>query len=205
MHHLIVVSHPAERSFTLSVAHAYAETLEQLSQQWQTHDLYRMGFDPVLPAAELGGPSTDPAVREAQDAVRAADAIAFIYPLWWLAMPAMLKGYIDRVFARGFAYDMERGGMRGLLTPKRAVLITLSGAPMSALVESGDWNALRTLQDRHIVQAAGLELMAHLHLDEIGPALTTFAADEHLERVRTCARTSCRPSSDLHGFGTKRS
>jgi len=203
MQHLIIVSHPNAKSFTLAVARAYGEALEQLHQPVETHDLYRMGFDPLLPAAELTGPSTDTMVRNAQEAVRAADVVAFVYPLWWLAMPAMLKGYVDRVFARGFAYDMVNGVMHGLLAPKRAVMITLSGAPMSALIEGGDWDAVRTLQDRHIVRAAGLELVEHLHLDGIGPELMSFAADDLLERVRACARNSCRPSSDLHGFGAK--
>jgi len=217
MRHLIVVSHPAADSFTLAVTHTYAETLAQLGHLQETCDLYRMGFDPVLPASELAAAPSDAAVRQAQDRVRAADAIAFIYPLWWLSMPAMLKGYVDRVFSRGFAYEMVKGTVHGLLTRKKAVLITISGAPMSALVESGDWDAMRMLQDKHIFRAAGLELVEHLHLDEVVPHLSTFAVDEHLERVRACARNNfrwlprtpetapARPSSNLHGIGTGRS
>lgn len=68
-------------------------------------------------------------VATAQDDIRFADVITVIYPLWWLSMPAMMKGYVDRVFARGFAYESHSGVTQGLLATKKAVLMTISGAP----------------------------------------------------------------------------
>jgi putative NADPH-quinone reductase len=68
-------------------------------------------------------------IAQAQDDIRVADVLTILYPLWWLSMPAMMKGYIDRVFARGFAYESHNGVVRGLLDGKKAVLITISGAP----------------------------------------------------------------------------
>jgi Flavodoxin-like fold len=56
-------------------------------------------------------------------------------------MPAMMKGYIDRVFARGFAYESHNGSVRGLLSGKKSVLRTISGAPLPLLVKSGNWSA----------------------------------------------------------------
>ncbi len=56
------------------------------------------------------------AATQARDDIRAADALTAIYPLWWLSMPAMMKGYIDRVFARGFAHESDKGVVRGLLS-----------------------------------------------------------------------------------------
>jgi len=57
-------------------------------------------------------------------------------------MPAMMKGYIDRVFARGFAYGSRDGVVHGLLSGRKSVLITVSGAPLPLLVKSGNWNAV---------------------------------------------------------------
>jgi len=171
----------------MGLTHAYANELEKLGHIQRTCDLYRMGFDPVLGGQELvSGASADTA--QAQDDIRAADVLTVIYPLWWLSMPAMMKGYIDRVFARGFAYESEKGIVRGLLAGKKAVLITISGAPLPLLVASGNWNAVQVLQDTHIFRSAGFDLLEHLHFDEVAPNLPNATAEQHMTRVRSCAR-----------------
>jgi NAD(P)H dehydrogenase (quinone) len=151
-----------------------------------------MGFNPVLGAQELLPITTDrsasPDVMKAQDDIRAAAAVTLIYPLWWLSMPAMMKGYVDRVFARGFAYESHEGIVRGLLTGKKAVLMTVSGAPLPLLVKSGNWNAVQVLQDTHVLRSTGFELLEHLHFDEIVPNLSNVVADRCMARVRDCAR-----------------
>src|ERR1035441_7336204 len=192
MKHLIVVAHPAEDSFTKGLTRSYAAELERLGHSQRTCDLYRMGFDPVLAAQELVPVSTDhPAradVAKAQDDIRAADVVTVIYPLWWLSMPAMMKGYIDRVFARGFAYESRDGVVHGLLSGKKAVLVTISGAPLPLLVKSGNWNAVQVLQDTHIFRSAGFELLEHVHFDEVVPHLSNALAEQYMARVRACAR-----------------
>ena len=192
MRHLIVVAHPAERSFTMALANTYAAELDHLGQEQQTHDLYRMGFNPVLAAHELQPldaehpPAAD--VVRAQDDIRAAHVLTVIYPLWWMSMPAILKGYINRVFARGFAYESENGLVRGLLSGKKCILVTLSGAPLPVLIGSGRWNAMLTLQDAHVFHAAGFERLEHVHFDEVASGLSKTVTERHLARIRACAR-----------------
>jgi NAD(P)H dehydrogenase (quinone) len=192
MKHVVVVAHPAAESFTMALTRTYTAELEQLGHSQQTYDLYRMGFNPVLAAQELLPITTDrpasPDVMKAQNDIRAAAAVTLIYPLWWLSMPAMMKGYIDRVFARGFAYESHEGTVRGLLTGKKAVLMTVSGAPLPLLVKSGNWNAVQVLQDTHVLRSTGFELLEHLHFDEIVPNLSNVVADRCMARVRGCAR-----------------
>lgn len=192
MKHLIVTAHPAEESFTMGLTGAYVAELEKLGHSQRTCDLYRMGFDPVLAAHELMPVSADNPVcadvAQCQDDIRAADALTVIYPLWWLTMPAMMKGYIDRVFARGFAYDSKNGAVHGLLSGKKAVLITISGAPLPLLVKSGDWNAVEALQDTHIFRSSGFTLLEHLHFDEVAPHLPKTVAEQHMARVRSSVR-----------------
>jgi NAD(P)H-dependent FMN reductase len=122
MRHLVVVAHPAAHSFTMSLARAYVSELEQLGHRQVTYDLYRMGFNPVLTAQELVPGAEHAAsadIARAQEDIRGSDALTLIYPLWWMSMPAMMKGYIDRVFARGFAYESHGGMVRGLLSGKK--------------------------------------------------------------------------------------
>lgn len=176
----------------MALARTYAEELGRLGHKQRTHDLYRMGFNPVLTAGELtaaaDGRAASPDVMRAQDDVRAAHALCVIYPLWWLAMPAIMKGYVDRVFARGFAYELREGAVRGLLAGKKAVLITLSGAPLPLLAQSGGWNAVQVLQDTHVFRSTGFELLEHLHFDQIVPQLSEPLAQQHMARVRACVQ-----------------
>ena len=177
----------------MALARAYTAQLEQLGHSQRTYDLYRMGFNPVLMAEELSSTSAghraSPDILKAQEDIRAADALTIIYPLWWLSMPAMMKGYVDRVFARGFAYESRDGVVRGLLSGKKSVLITISGAPLPLLVKSCNWNAVQVLQDTHILRSTGFTLLEHLHFDEIVPNLSPVVADRCMARIRDCART----------------
>ena len=201
MKHLIVVAHPVEDSFTMGLTRAYIAELASLGHSQQTYDLYRMGFDPILAAHELR-PVTDdhPAsadIVRAQDDIRAADVLSVIYPIWWMAMPAMMKGYIDRVFSRGFAYDSVGGIVHGLLSGRKAVMITVSGAPLPVLIGNGRWDAAKVLQDIHIFRSSGFELLEHLQFDEIAPHLSSAVADRDMAFVRSCARRHfpARPSN----------
>jgi NAD(P)H dehydrogenase (quinone) len=193
MKHLVIVAHPVKDSFTMALTRAYTAQLEQLGHSQRTYDLYRMGFDPVLTAEELspataGHAGANPAILKAQDDIRDADALTLIYPLWWLSMPAMMKGYVDRVFARGFAYESRNGVVHGLLSGKKSVLITISGAPLPLLVRSGNWNAVQVLQDTHILRATGFTLLEHVHFDEIVPNLPHTVADRCMGQIRDCVR-----------------
>jgi NAD(P)H dehydrogenase (quinone) len=178
MQHLIVVAHPLQDSITMKLARGYALELQQLGHSQRTHDLYRMGFNPVMGAHELEplsiGHAADADVAQAQQDVCNADALTVIYPLWWATMPAMMKGYIDRVFARGFAYEARDGVAKGLMDGKRCVLITLSGSPLSMLLDNGEWKAMATLE--------------HLHFDKVEPPTADEVVAHSLARVRSCAR-----------------
>ena len=175
MKHLVIVAHPRDDSLTMCLAHAYVEELAAQGHQHTLHDLYRLEFGP-------------PEVLQAQQDIESADALTVIYPLWWLSMPAILKGYIDRVFARGFAFESRQGQVHGLLTGKKCVLVTLSGSPLPLLAGSGQWNAVKMLQDTHVFRAVGFDLLEHLHFDHIEPGLPATAVQEHVARVRRCAR-----------------
>ncbi|HJS90378.1 MAG TPA: NAD(P)H-dependent oxidoreductase [Steroidobacteraceae bacterium] len=194
MKHLIVVAHPSASSFTMALTRLYATELERLGHTQHTSDLYRMGFNPVLRAEELASTGYPPShavpadVAQAQRQVRDADVLTVFYPLWWLSMPAIMKGYIDRVFARGFAYEATHGVVRGLLTGKQCVLITLSGAPLTELAQDGRWSAVEALQDTQVFRSAGFELLEHLHLDQVQPNLSVAAAEHHFARILGCVR-----------------
>jgi NAD(P)H dehydrogenase (quinone) len=196
MKHLVIAAHPRADSLTMSLASAYVAELAELGHQHTLYNLYSMGFDPVLSSIEMAQPQShfvSPVVQQAQQDIEAADAVTVFYPLWWLSMPAMMKGFIDRVFARGFAYESRQGVVQGLLTGRKCVIVTLSGTALPVLSGTGRWDAVTMLQDTHVFSAVGFELLEHLHFDHIEHGLPATAVSEHLVRVRDCARQHFGP------------
>lgn len=185
MNHLVVFAHPRPGSFIRQLVGAYIDELERCGHAVTVRDLYGMCFDPVLSEAELADPGTVlEDVRAEQALIRAAHAITFAFPIWWSSMPAILKGYVDRVFTHGFAWRMRGETMEGGLTGRKGVLITSSGAPMEYLVESGEMRAFTITQDKAIMELCGLSVVARLHCAGIGPGTTSADVDAHLARVR---------------------
>ena len=97
-------------------------------------DLYEEGFNPLLSFNEekkRRDMYKDPALKKYRDQIERADTIVFIYPIWWGRPPAMLLGYIDKLFASGFAYKQEPGKMlpEGLLKGKKTICISTMKGP----------------------------------------------------------------------------
>ena len=182
MKHAIIVAHPNIDSFNLTMARAYKASAERVGHRVEMRDLYRIGFDPRLGDREIPRPAGfKPAadVNAERASIGGADVFVFVYPLWFNSPPAMLKGYLERVFGMGFGYGPGSGGVAPLLDGKRMVSLTSSGAPKDWVVKGGGWEALRTLYDEHFAAVCGLSVVDHLHFGEIVPGITA-------EAVRTC-------------------
>lgn len=187
MKHAVIVAHPNPDSFTLSMAKAYVEAAEGRGDTAVLRDLYRLGFDPCLKAGEIPSPAgfaPAPDVVAERARIGEAEVFAFVYPLWFNAPPAMMKGYVERVFGMGFGYGMGAGGNRPLLEGRRMVSITASGAPERWMKQTGAWQALKALFDDHIAAVCGLSVAAHLHFDSITPGVTAEAVAGCADEVR---------------------
>ena len=129
---LSVVGHPSRRSFSHAMAERAEATLRELGVEVAHHDLYAEGFEPVS-----GG---DALVARHRDELAAADLVIICHPNWWSMPPAMLKGWIDRVFVPGVAYrDAPIGEPPiGLLTCRALVFNTGDTPPDRELAVFGD-------------------------------------------------------------------
>ena len=187
MRHAIIIAHPNPDSLTCAVAAHYVEHVRALGQQAIVRDLYRMGFDPCLKAHEIPGPA---GYRVAADilaerqALAEVDVFALVYPFWFNSPPAILKGYVERVFGMGFGYEPGLGGTEPLLEGKRLISFTTSGAPEAWVRDTGALPALMAIFDRHISAMCGLQLVDHVHAGGIVPEMTAEAAGEVLAGVR---------------------
>lgn len=131
MNVLVVIGHQNRGSFNHAIAAAAVEELEAAGHEVTYHDLYAEGFDPILPHSEIPKQAElEPIVRRHCEELRAADGYIVVHPNWWAMPPAMLKGWIDRVFRQGVAYEFGEGGtINGFLTGKTALVITTSNTP----------------------------------------------------------------------------
>ncbi|MBT2281950.1 NAD(P)H oxidoreductase [Paenibacillus polymyxa] len=126
MNVLVVVSHPRKDSLTFQVAQRFAQGLTDAGHDYEILDLHGIGFDPIL--REMDEPDYtqenqvfSPEVETEMERLKKHDAVAFVFPLWWWHLPAMLKGYVDRVMNNGFAYGANK------LPHQQILWIALSG------------------------------------------------------------------------------
>jgi NAD(P)H dehydrogenase (quinone) len=189
MKHLVVFAHPRSGSFIRQAAGAFVDELEQCGHQVAVRDLYTMGFNPVLSAEELAGRESLPEdIRREQAFIRDAQVITFLFPIWWASMPAMLKGYVDRVFSYGFAWEMRQDSIEGKLRGRKGMIVTSSAAPMIYLETTGELRAFTVTQDFAIMGVCGIHVVEHLHFDDLGPQTTPEQIDNDIEHIRKAVR-----------------
>lgn len=185
----VVHSHPLADSYNHALFHTIVETLKPRHEVIAT-DLYREGFSPAMTEAErrsyYQGPYAEDAVARLIDHVRRADGIIFCFPHWWFSMPAMLKGYFDRVWAPGtaFAHDLKGGRIEPLLTNIRLFgVVTSYGSPwwLSRIImqDPGRKVLLRALKPMCGPSVRSFYL-AHYDMDRSTPA----SRAAFVERVR---------------------
>jgi len=194
--HLIILANPAPASFDHALAAAYEETVRAAGQDIAVRDLYAMGFDPLLKASEraTAGPVKLAADVETElAALDTADILVLIYPIWFGAAPAILKGYVDRVFGANYSYrDMYDRPGQVHLKGKRMLSITTSGTPLGWLEERGQVKALRTAFDVYLQRGFGLRDLGHVTIDAVIPNMSSNYAKQQIDRVREVARQACQ-------------
>ena len=128
--HLIIYTHPNENSFNHAILEEVIQTSKEMGMDVVVRDLYQLKFNPILTWNEFeqinkGNIPVD--IKLEQQFIDEADLITLIYPLWWMGFPAMLKGYLDRVFSHGFAYKTDDNGSEGLLNDKKMLQFVTFG------------------------------------------------------------------------------
>jgi len=187
MKHAVIIAHPNADSLTCSIGRAYAKHVKLLGQEAVVRDLYRMGFDPCLKACEIPTPTGfefGADVVAERKLLADVDVFALVYPFWFNAPPAILKGYIDRVFSMGFGYEPGLGGAQPLLDGKRLISFSTSGAPEHWVRETGAFRALVALFDQHVSAMCGLQMVDHVHTGGIVSDMRDDAVEDVFLGVR---------------------
>lgn len=169
MKNLIVYAHPNSGSLNHFFKQTVLESLQDSGEEIALRDLNEINFNPVLSLADMNGQRMGKVaddVQTEQDFITWADRIIFIYPIWWTGMPAIMKGYIDRVFSYGFAYRYDHGGQKGLLTGKKTIIINSHGKSNEEYEAMGMDKALALTSDTGIFTYSGLEIQQHFYFDK---------------------------------------
>lgn len=192
---LIVFTHPNENSFNGAVLNTVKNVLAAEQAEVKMKDLYRMQWNPLLSTGDLQqiyNGQAPPDIAAEQNDVRWADTLFFLYPIWWYEQPAMLKGWIDRVFGHGFAYRMtENGMMEGLLKGKRAMVITTSGADKENMDQNGITDAINTCMIKGTLGFSGFDKVHYKNLYAV-PAVSDEQRKEMLREVEEVVRNYLR-------------
>lgn len=191
MSHLIIYAHPNPGSFNHAIMETITEELRHNGKGVKIRDLYQMGFNCVLKSEDFanmqrGAVAQD--VKEEQELIRSAEVMIFVYPLWWAGMPAMLKGYIDRVLSEGFAYKITDEGIAGLLGGKKVFLFTTMGASMGDYEGSGFFKSMGQITDTGIFSFCACEVMGHKYFPSV-PYVTDSDRKKMLDEVRELVKT----------------
>ena len=120
---LIVIAHPYAQSFNYAVLE---QVVAALDHPHSVIDLYADRFEPTLRVEELKlynqGVVIDQKILDYQALISSSTQLIFIFPIWWYGLPAMMKGFMDKVFTPGFAFDETRKGLVGKLNHIERVL-----------------------------------------------------------------------------------
>ena len=131
--YLIVYAHPSHDGHCGYLLKQVNAALAKKGAESALIDLYALGYDPVLKNNELysaGRKEVNSQNQNFQEQIKNADFLLFIYPTWWQNLPAILKGFLDRVFTGGFGFVYKNGLPVGLLKGKKAAAFTSSGGPL---------------------------------------------------------------------------
>jgi NAD(P)H dehydrogenase (quinone) len=185
MNQLIIIAHPKKDSFSQIIKNELEKHFIEREDQVKIRDLYELKIDPVLTEGELKFNKEGnicPDILVEQNYISWSDQLTIIYPLWWNAFPAILKGYIDRVFINGFAFKINGHGPEGLLKGKKVRLITTAGMTEESLKKSNIYEGLKITQDHGVFEFCGMEVLEHLYVTEI-TSLSEVEKQKEMDKI----------------------
>ncbi|NRG35040.1 NAD(P)H-dependent oxidoreductase, partial [Niallia circulans] len=182
MNHLIVYAHPNPKSFNHAILDTVVQSLQEKKHEVTIRDLYALGLDPVLKFESKGEVSEK--IKLEQEYITKADAITFIYPIWWTGMPAILKGYVDTVYTYGFAYQYNaEGSVDKLLSGKKGLIINTHGTPKDIYDSFGMTEALKKTSTTGVFEFCGIESVGHLTFGSV-PSVDDETRKGMLEEIK---------------------
>lgn len=184
---LVIYAHPVETSFNAAMHTCVLDALEQVGHEIDDCDLYAEGFDAVLSREERLN-YHDLAINQRPVAsyverVMKADAVVLVHPIWNFGLPAILKGFMDRVFLPGVSFHLEDGKLSPGLThiKKMACVVTYGATRFRAMVLGDPPRKVATRMMRAMIKpGAPVWYLAQYDMNNV----TTAQLETHMQKVR---------------------
>ena len=182
----IVYCHPSEDSFTRHMRDAFIKGITDSGNEFVLSDLYAMGFKTDISEEEYlrdanyrSMPDVADDVKAEQEKINSADALAFIYPVFWTEAPAKLVGWFDRVWTYGFAY-----GDKTMKMMEKAMILVSAGNPIERLESFGLLDSMKKVMfgDRLFGRAKKTEFVVFDNTSRENP-LREANWDSNLEKA----------------------
>ncbi|MGI5898370.1 MAG: NAD(P)H-dependent oxidoreductase [Christensenellales bacterium] len=187
MNTLIIYSHPYPGSFNHAILEKVKEALEAKGKPYEVIDLCADGFDPRYSVEELAlfnkGGTLDPLVTAYQEKIKNADAMVVIAPVWWCDVPAVLKGFLDKVMKPGFAYESTPVGIKGSLTHIKSVLAITTASSPTWYLRLFAGNAIKNVFLNTSMKQLGVAKRKWMNCGQI-TNITQEAREKFLEKVK---------------------
>ncbi|AZP04862.1 NAD(P)H-dependent oxidoreductase [Jeotgalibaca ciconiae] len=190
---LIVYAHPRKESFSYALLNRVKKVLEKKNYEVEVRDLYAMNFNPILDGPDMIYTNEGDFVREnneypadvkiEQQLIMESELLIYLFPIWWNGMPAIMKGYIDRVFQHGFAYSFTSDEPKRRFTGKRALFLTPTGQPQSLTGEDTKiTQAIKTLTSEWLFNSIDVEIIDHIFYGRV-PYLSREELEDYIEET----------------------
>lgn len=179
--YLVVYAHPNHQGHSGYLLKEVQKIWQEKGIEADVIDLYAIGYDPVLKDSELysaGRKEISEQNKEFQEKIKAAKYLLFIYPTWWQNMPAILKGFLDRVFTSGFGFTYKNKLPVKLLKGKKAAVFTSTGGPGVYNRFFTHYSSLRVLS-KHLLNFCGISTREFI----LGRAFKLEGQERKLESI----------------------
>jgi NAD(P)H dehydrogenase (quinone) len=169
----LIIDHPSQNSFNYQVLKSFIEGIKTNNHEFDILDLNKEQFNPIMSARELAlyskGAISSPKIKDYQQRLVNSNYLALFFPIWWMVMPARLKGWMDKVLQPGFAFTNEQ-------IPK-PLLTHISGATVFTTTAVADEihrqifnNALESVLCKGTLNFIGIKDVTWLNFGETGIA-----------------------------------
>jgi len=167
----IVFAHPWHGSFNKAILDTATKELQNNKTAYQVIDLNKDGFSPVMTENELAlyarGESQDPSVNKYQSMLKVTDRLVFIFPLWWYDVPAVLKGFFDKVMLKDFAWTESGTGLKGKLTHIQSAMVITTAQSPKWYIKYFAGNTIQSTFIRATLKGIGIKNVKWLHCSDI--------------------------------------
>ena len=167
--YLIFFCHPNPVSLTSNIKDSLINLFIKNKINYKLIDLYNENFNPVLTSEDLKELKTTSklnSVVKYQELITENRDLIFIFPLWWVHFPALLKGFVDKVFSFKFAYDVDQSGnIVKLLTKNTASFIVTMGNRIDSYKENGLYKSFKNVMNEGLFDFCGIKINNYFFIE----------------------------------------